>query len=381
MSECGSPILMEPSMRDSTIKKPNLWLWGAAGLALFYGLHTLHTILLPFLTGLLVAYAMNPAVTRLEKWGLPRGLGTSLVIVSFFLSIGLLLCIAIPLIHSELLRLAFHLPQYGDRIRAALQPFLDEASAYINPGDLQLLRKMGSTYMVDIITWCIRLFATALTSGLAIANLLSLIVLTPIVAFYCLRDWHLIMATVSSWVPRPYEEITHHLFAQVNETIGQFVRGQTIVCLLMGLYYSLFLTLAQLDFSLTVGPAIGVITFIPYVGAFLGFMVSMGIAFSQFPDWFSIQTIVVIFILGQLLEGYLFIPYFVGDRIGLHPVWVIFALLAGGVLYGFFGMLFALPIAAALGVLIRYGLTLYTKSPYYLGSHQKRSHAAASSAP
>ncbi|MBL8676373.1 MAG: AI-2E family transporter, partial [Alphaproteobacteria bacterium] len=273
-----------------------------------------------------------------------------------------------PFIQTELLRLAFRLPQYGDRILSTLQPYIDNASLYIKPEDINRLRELASSYFGDAITWGIKLLVKVLTSGLALANLLSLIVITPIVAFYFLRDWNKIIQAIDSWLPRPYEPTLRHLFTEMNNRIGAFVKGQSLVCLLIGAYYIIALTLAHLDFSIVVGMVIGTIAFIPYVGALVGFMLSMGIAFSQFSDWASIGVIAGIFVVGQTLEGYLFIPYFVGDRIGLHPVWVIFSLLVGGVLYGFIGILFALPVAAAMGVLVRHLLELYMKSPYYLGS-------------
>lgn len=337
---------------------------------------------MPFLTGLLVAYAMNPAVRRFENWGISRTFGTLLMVLSFFLLIGLLLFIAIPFILTELSRLATHVPQYGQRILISLKPFLDEASVYFEPKDLDRLRELGSTYFGDVVSWGIRLLARILQNSLALANLISLIVITPIVTFYCLRDWPKIIATVDRWLPRPYEPTIRQLTVKMNETIGGFVRGQSLVCLTVGLYYCIALSLAKLDFALIVGSVIGVMAFIPYVGALVGFMLSMGIAFAQFSEWSSIGIIAGIFAMGQTLEGYLLIPYFVGDRIGLHPVWVIFALLAGGVLYGFIGILFALPVAAALGVLIRYGIETYMKSPYYLGdvpSLKKRSRETANS--
>jgi predicted PurR-regulated permease PerM len=335
---------------------------------------------MPFLTGLLVAYAMNPAVRRFEKWGISRTLGTSFMILGFFLLIGLLLFIAIPFIQTELLRLAFHVPQYGERMMAGLKPLLDEASHYVKPQDIEHLRELASTYLGDVITWGIKLLAGILTSGLALANLISLIVITPIVAFYFLRDWDKIIQTIDRWLPRPYEPTLRRLFKEMNAHIGGFAKGQALVCLMVGLYYSIALTLANLDFSVVVGMVIGVVAFIPYVGALFGLMLSMGIAFAQFSDWISIGIVAGIFVVGQTLEAYLLIPYFVGDRIGLHPVWVLFALLAGGVLYGFVGILFALPVAAAVGVLVRHGLALYLKSPYYLGqpaSPQKQSREAA----
>lgn len=353
-----------------------VWLWIGLGVAFLGGLYFLQSILLPFLAGLLVAYAMSPAVRRFEQWGLPRTLGTSFMILSFFLLIGLFLFIVIPLIQPELIRLASRLPEYGQRIMASSKPLLDELSHYIEPQDVERLRQLASTYFADIVTWGIKLLAGILTSGIALANLLSLIIITPVVAFYYLRDWDKIIQTLDDWLPRLYEPTIKHLFIEMNTTIGGFARGQAIVCLLVGLYYSIALTLVHLDFSLVVGCVIGIMAFIPYVGAFVGFMLSIGIALSQFTDWFSIGVVAGIFIIGQVLEGYLLIPYFVGDRIGLHPVWVIFSLLAGGVLYGFVGILFALPVAAALGVIVRYCLELYLKSSYYLGQtsfHQNES--------
>jgi predicted PurR-regulated permease PerM len=343
-----------------------VWLWIGLGAVFIGSLYLLQSILMPFLTGFLVAYAMNPAVTYFKKWGLSRSLGSSLMILSFFLLIGLLLFIAIPFIHDELLRLAFHIPQYGERIVVALKPHLDEAFHYIEPPDIERLREFAGTYIADVIRWGIKFLAGILTNGLALANLISLIVITPIVAFYFLRDWDKIIHTIDHCLPRPYEPALKHLFIEINATIGGYVRGQALVCLVIGLYYSVALTLVNLDFSLVVGVVIGLMAFIPYIGALIGLMLSMGIAFAQFTEWSSIGLVAGIFIVGQTLEGYLLIPYFVGDRINLHPVWVIFALLAGGVLYGFVGILFALPVAAAVGVLVRYGLKLYLKSPYYL---------------
>jgi predicted PurR-regulated permease PerM len=355
-------------------KERQTWLLIGLSVAFVACLYLLKSILMPFLTGLLVAYAMNPAVRRFEIWGISRNFGTGFMILSFFLSIGLLLFIAIPFIQTELLLLASHIPQYGERIMAALKPLLDEAALYIEPHDLERLRSLASSYMGDVISWGIRVLAGILTNGLALANLISLIVITPIVAFYCLRDWPRIISALDRWIPRPYEPTLKHIFTDINTTLGGFAKGQALVCLMVGTYYAITLTLAGLDFSFVVGVIIGIMAFIPYVGAAVGFMLSMGIALAQFSDWPSVGVVAAIFAVGQTIEGYLLIPYFVGDRIGLHPVWVLFALLAGGVLYGFVGILFALPVAAALGVIIRYILKVYLKSPYYLGRTSPSSH-------
>jgi predicted PurR-regulated permease PerM len=365
------------------VKKNNhSLLWIGLGIGLVGCLYLFQNILMPFLTGLLVAYAMNPAVRQFEKWGLSRGFGSAIMIASFFLVFGLLLFIAIPFIQAELLRLASRVPLYGERVMTTIKPLLDESANYFKPEDIERLRSLASSYVGDVITWGIRLLAGILTNSLALANLISLIVITPVVAFYCLRDWNKLVKTIDHWFPRPYEPTLRSLFHEINTTIGGFAKGQALVCIIVGIYYSLALTLANLDFSLVVGMVIGVMAFIPYVGALMGFMLSIGIALAQFSEWYSIGIIAAIFVVGQTLEGYILIPYFVGDRIGLHPVWVIFALLAGGVLYGFVGILFALPIAAATGVLLRYFLGLYLKSSYYLGdglSSKKKSHATAHS--
>lgn len=347
------------------MKERHFWVWGILAALLFGLLYALESILMPFLTGLLVAYAMNPAVRRLQHWGIPREMGTVVMIGSFFLCLGLLLCIAIPFLETELLRLAARVPQYGERLITLLQPFLDEIVSYIPPRDLERLRTLASSYIGDVITWGLHFMATLFTNGLALANLLSLIVITPFVAFYCLRDWEKIISALDKCFPRAYQASLRRLFTEINATLGGFAKGQALVCLVMGVYYCISLTLLGLDFSLIVGSVIGALTFIPYIGALLGFTLSIGIALAQFSDWMSVGNVAAIFFVGQLLEGYIFVPYFVGDRIGLHPVWIIFSLLAGGVLYGFVGILFALPLAAALGVLLRHGLEIYFKSSYY----------------
>lgn len=348
-------------------KERHIWLWVGFAIAFVGGLYFLQGILMPFFTGLLIAYALNPAVRYFEKWGVSRTIGTSVVVVSFFLLIALLLFIAIPFIQAELLQLASRVPQYGERIVSALRPLLEDASQYINPPDEERIRSLASSYIGDVVTWGIKLLVKILTSSLVIANLISLIVITPIVAFYCLRDWNLIIDTIDRWLPRPYEPTIRQIFTDINATIGGFAKGQALVCLAIGVYYAIALTLAGLEFGAVVGLIIGIIAFIPYLGALVGFMLSIGIALAQFTDWTSVGIVAAIFALGQSLEGYLLIPYFVGNRIGLHPVWVLFALLAGGLLYGFIGILFALPVGAAIGVLIRYLRDVYFKSPYYLG--------------
>lgn len=348
-------------------KERQKWLWISVAVIFIAGVYLLQSILMPFLTGLLVAYAMNPAVRIFQKWGIPRSIGTSIMITSFFLLIGLLIFIAIPFIQTELATLSMVVPKYGERIMEILKPLIDNPYSYIEKHDLERLRAFASANFGEGIAWGLKLLGQILTNSLALANLISLIVITPIVAFYCLRDWNLIVDTVDRWLPRPYAPTLRRFFTDVNATIGGFAKGQALVCIMVGIYYAIALTLAGLEFGVVVGIVIGVMAFIPYLGAFVGFVLCIGIAMAQFTEWTSVGIVASIFVVGQTTEAYFLIPYFVGNRIGLHPVWVLFALLAGGALYGFIGILFALPVGATIGVLVRYIRNRYFKSPYYLG--------------
>jgi predicted PurR-regulated permease PerM len=202
-----------------------------------------------------------------------------------------------------------------------------------------------------------------------LVNLLSLVIVTPIVAFYLLTDWDRMVARLDSWLPRPHVETLRGLAREMDDAMAGFIRGQAVVCLLLGLFYAIGLSLAGLNFGLLIGLAAGILSFIPYVGSFIGFVLSISVAFVQFwPDWVHIAAVAAIFAAGQFIEGNFLSPKLVGNRVGLHPVWLMFALFAFGYLFGFAGLLMAVPLAAAVGVLTRFALRKYLSSPFYLGS-------------
>ncbi len=349
-------------------QKTPIWPWIIGAILFITSIYLVKGILFPFIAALLVAYAMTPAVRYMEKIGISRGIATAIMIVGFCIAIVSLLFVAVPFIQIELTRLAKQVPQYGERIWSVIGPITEELSLYVEPSDMARLRDTASGYLADVVSWGIRLIAGILTSTLAIANLISLIVVTPLVAFYLLRDWNKMIKTVDGWLPLKHAPTIRNVLKDINTTIGGFAKGQATVSVILAFYYMTMLTIVDLDFSITVGLVIGLISFVPYVGAFVGFLLSTGIALAQFSDWWSIGLVAGVFFIGQTIEGYLLVPNLVGDRIGLHPAWVIFAVLAGGVIYGFVGILIALPVAAAIGVLFRYGLSYYKKSPYYLGT-------------
>jgi predicted PurR-regulated permease PerM len=207
-----------------------------------------------------------------------------------------------------------------------------------------------------------------LTGGLALVNLLSLLVVTPIVAFYLLTDWDRMVARVDSWLPRQHVETLRGLAREMDDAMAGFIRGQAVVCLLLGLFYAIGLSLAGLNFGLLIGLGAGVLSFIPYVGSLTGFLLSIGVAIVQFwPNWAHILAVAAIFALGQFIEGNFLSPKLVGNRVGLHPVWLMFALFAFAYLFGFAGLLLAVPLAAAVGVLTRFALRKYLTSAFYLG--------------
>ncbi len=191
---------------------------------------------------------------------------------------------------------------------------------------------------------------------------------TPVVAFYLLYDWNRMVATVDTWIPLHQRATVHALAREMNEAIAGFVRGQTAVCLILGSYYALTLTFAGLSFGLLIGLASGLITFIPYLGSMTGLVVAVGVAVAQFwPEYTPILVVLGIFFFGQFLEGYVLAPKLVGESVGLHPVWLIFALFAFGYLFGFVGLLIAVPLAAVIAVLMRFALRQYLASPFYTG--------------
>jgi predicted PurR-regulated permease PerM len=216
--------------------------------------------------------------------------------------------------------------------------------------------------------WLAGILASVLSGSLALVNVISIVVVTPIVAFYMLNDWDRMVAKVDGWLPRDHHDTIRRLAREIDEAMAGFIRGQGTVCLMLGFFYAVALSFAGLNFGLLIGLGAGFLSFIPYVGTIVGGVAAIGMALIQFwPDWLQIFIIAGIFAFGQFIEGNFLSPYLVGNRVGLHPVWLMFALFAFGYLFGFVGLLLAVPLAAAVGVLARFALQQYLKSPLYLG--------------
>lgn len=342
------------------------WTW-AVGLAVFvWLLYLLRGVMLPFVAGMGVAYFLDPACDWLERKGASRTVATIIITVFFFLMVGLLLLLIGPLAYSQVLDLFQNVPGYVGAIRDRILALLTMLEPVIGETGLVDIRQAISAHGGDAVRWVARVLGGMVTQLEALANLLSLLVITPIVSFYLLRDWDRIVAKVDSWLPRAHAETIREQFRRIDDTLSAFVRGQLTVCVLLGLFYGAGLLLVGLDFGFLVGFFTGLVSFVPYFGMLLGFVIGIAIAIAQFDEIVRIGLVAGVFILGQVIEGNFVTPNLVGGRIGLHPVWVIFALLAGGALFGFLGVLLAVPVAAVIGVLLRFALERYLASQLYV---------------
>jgi predicted PurR-regulated permease PerM len=343
--------------------KLRFWLGGfVIFLALLY---LLRSILLPFVAGMAIAYLLDPLALRLQKWGLSRTLATVSITLFFFCATVLVLVLLAPILQDQLMGFVQRVPAYVSQLIRRGTPLWGMAKNYLSPGDIAKLRASAGDYAGTVIEWFAGFVGTLLTGSLALVNLLSLIFITPMVTFYMLRDWSGMTRVVDELLPRRHATTVRQQLQAIDRILSGWVRGQATVCLALGVIYGAGLSIVGLDLGLVVGLGAGVLSFIPYLGTFTGLVVGLGLALAQSQDLTLTGEVAAVFIGGHLIEGNVLAPRLVGDKIGLHPVWVIFALLAGGALFGFLGILLALPAAAVIGVLIRFGIQQYLHSTLY----------------
>lgn len=327
------------------------------------------SILLPFIAGMALAYFLDPVADRLERIGLSRLMATVVILVSFVVVFVLSLMIIIPVLASQLNDFIQRVPAYVTQ----LQTFIATSNASWLPdwvdGQMGTIRENFSRYLSEGVGFLGTLVEQIWNSGKALLDIASLLVVTPVVAFYLLLDWDRMIEKVDSWVPRHQLGTVRQLATELDNTIAGFVRGQGSLCLILGIFYAVALSAAGLNFGLLIGFFTGMISFIPYVGSTVGLLLSLGVALVQFwPDFIWVGVIAGIFFLGQFIEGNILQPKLVGKSVGLHPVWLMFALFAFGALFGFVGVLVAVPAAAAVGVLVRFAISRYLDSDLYYGT-------------
>jgi predicted PurR-regulated permease PerM len=344
--------------------------WLAALVIVALTLFVLRQVLLPFVAGMALAYVLDPVADRLERLGLGRLGATILILALFILTFVLALVVLIPLVAHQLAGLGANLPAYIERLQAFIAeksgPLIDKLGGAEALPDMQQwiggLARQGAAWMAGFLygLW---------SGGQAIISVFALLVVTPVVAFYLLVDWDHMVAVVDGWLPRQHRDTIRMLTCEIDVAIAGFIRGQATVCLILGTFYAVGLSLIGLNFGALIGMLAELLSFVPYVGSLTGLVLSVGVAVVQFwPDWTWIAATLGIFITGQFVEGNILSPKLVGTSVGLHPVWLMFALFAFGALLGFVGLLLAVPLAAIAGVLGRFALRQYLTSALYRGS-------------
>lgn len=337
--------------------------WGVAIAALMALLWVLGDVILPFVLGGAIAYCLDPIADRLERVGFSRVVSVTIISLVAVLLFVVMFLLVLPTLVQQAAQLIETAPDLFNQLQKVLTErfpaLLDENSTI-----REQLVALGETIRSkggDLINGI-------LSSAAGLINVIILLVIVPVVAFYLLLDWDNMTAKIDEMLPRDHAPVVRRLATQIDNTLASFIRGQGTVCLILGTYYAVALMIAGLNFGLVVGFIAGLITFIPYVGALVGGSLAVGLALFQFwGDWMSIGIVAAIFGFGQFLEGNILTPKLVGNSVGLHPVWLIFALSVFGSLFGFVGMLVAVPLAAIIGVLTRYGIEQYKDSRLYRG--------------
>ncbi|WP_240782703.1 AI-2E family transporter [Roseococcus sp. SYP-B2431] len=335
--------------------------------ALLFSLWLFADILTPFVLAGCIAYFLDPLAARMTRLGMPRPMAAILLIVLIVLLALLALLLLYPLIVSQMGVLLTALPSYVTSITATLRELLDSLEQAAGPDVVgPRLRELILGQVGAMVSWLGTAATRLIGGGLALFNVFTLAIVTPVMSFYLLRDWPSMMARLESWMPRRSAATLRQLARDIDRVLSAWLRGQMLCCLILCVYYAVALSAIGLDLGLTVGLMSGILSFIPYVGSMTGLVLSVLLAVGQWGDWNGVVWVLAIFLTGQAVEGYIIYPRLLGDRVHLHAVWVIFALFAGGVAFGFLGVLLAVPIAAALGVLARYWLRRYLESPLYL---------------
>lgn len=359
----GETLVVHPR-RHPLAPKQYLWIVGA-GVVIVLALRWLGSVLTPFLIGAILAYLGRPAVNRAEKRGVPRSLSTLLVILFIAIVLAALFLVLIPLVQSEVVSITRRLPDLFAQFTDRVAPFLQDKLGITVALDFDSIRAFISDNAQEARDLSLRLLSGVRTGSAIVLSLLVNLALIPVVMFYLLRDWNMILDRLDDLLPRRWGPKVRSVAREVDGVLAEFLHGQLLVMVALAAYYSVALSVARLDHAVAIGILTGVLVFIPYVGFGLGFLLGMTAAILEFHGWPGFFAVLAVYAVGQLLESYVLVPFLVGDRIGLHPLAVIFALLAFGDLFGFAGVLMALPVSAMLLVGLRHLRRAYVDSPVY----------------
>lgn len=315
--------------------------------------YSLGAILMPFVVGAIGAYIMNYPVSFLQKYKIPRAMGALVAIVFLISFVVVLSAVALPFMRNEIILLSNNMPTLMQHIYRIVDPVINFASLHVPPENIDHLKIQLSSQIGTMLSWSIHLIVNILSNGLAIANVLSLVIITPVVMFYLTKDWLLIVNNIKKLLPEKYAQTIINHARQVNRNLSSYAKGQLTVCMILAVMYASGLSIIGLKNSVLIGVLTGFFSFIPYLGALIGFILSVVVHLSNDGTWNPITSIAIVFIVVQLIEGNFLTPRFVGDKIGVHPVLILFSLFAGASWFGFFGVMLALPAAATVSSVVR----------------------------
>lgn len=370
MAKAAPPTAEEitAALAASAAFRRQIIFWLAAALILTLFLYLFSNILLPFVAGMVLAYFLDPVADRLQRLGLSRVMATVVILIAFIVVLVLAFVILVPVLATQMSEFAGKLPEYLTRLQALITSFDPQWLEQRFGVDAASLKEGLNSVLTSGFGLLTTVFTSIWSSGMALVSVVSLFVVTPVVAFYMLLDWDRMVSTVDNWVPRDHVNTVRAIATDINTATAGFVRGQGTLCLVLGAMYAIGLTLTGLNFGILIGLFAGLISFIPYVGSMTGLVLAVGVAFVQFwPDWTMVVAVAAVFFVGQFIEGNILSPKLVGKSVGLHPVWLMFSLFAFGALFGFVGLLIAVPAAAAVAVLVRFAISRYLESPLYKG--------------
>jgi len=354
-------------MQNTNTATPNKsWLWLILACLLVLFIIKVKSILLPFIVGILVAYLMDPATDWLEQKIKSRGGATAIIVVAFFSIFIIALIVLVPVLVEQSMALISKLPDYFKQLESLAHNKITPLLQKIDPnGTFNVKKQVGEMSGVFISIFG-NVLGNVWQGGMAFINMFSLLIISPIVSFYMLKDWDRFTAKTYQLLPRKHEPVIKAQLNEIDRTISGYLRGQGMVCLILGIFYATGLTLIGLDFGLFIGLLTGLLAFIPYLGVAIGMITGLVVAYFEFGITTPFFLVLAVFLIGQFLEGNFITPKLVGDNVGLHPVWVMFSLLSGGALFGFLGMLLAIPVGAVIGVLVRFFIKRYQESTDYL---------------
>lgn len=350
--------------------------WLAALLGALVLLALLRDILLPFVAGATIAYFLNPVADRLGRCGIGRTGAAILIVLLAAVAIGLALVFLVPMAVSQLKQFAATLPADLDRLKMALEAWAEHHLGMRFPGVKSGIEQAYKDLTLGSPAFVPQIALGLWSRGLALVNLASLLLVTPIVVFYLLRDWHGMVQRIDSWLPRDHAPAIRVIAGDIDQAVSAFIRGQGVICLILGAFYATALSLVGLEFGLLIGLGTGLLAFVPFAGWLLGLAAALLVAISQtWPDAGLAIRVAGIYATGMTVDSAFLSPQIVGQRIGLHPVWLIFALFVFSALFGFVGTLVAVPVAAALAVIVRFARDRYLESGVYLGGNRSENEA------